>query len=258
MGFSLGGALGGGLLGGPAGALAGGFLGGGGGLFGTSKGNTTSTTTSQPWSEVQPYMKDIFKLGQGLYNQNYVSPYTTQAQTLTANRALNGSPLMQSGNNLLGQTISGQFLDPYSNPYFSGALNRTLGDVKSQINSNFRGDNFGSSAHQEWLGRGLSDAALPMLANQYNQERSNQNAALGLLPTYANQDYTDLNALSGVGAQQEASPWNNLFRYQQAISGFGNTGGTTTTTNPYYVNNTANTLGAVTNLGMAGKLFGLF
>lgn len=229
-----------------------------GGLLGTKQGSTTSTQTSEPWGKAQPYMTDVFRLGQNLYNKNFTSPFTTQAQDLTANRALTGSPLMQNAQSQLGSTISGDYLNPYSNPFFGGALNQTMGDVTSKINSQFTGDNFGSSAHQEWLGRGLTNAALPMLSQFYNTERGNQMNALGMAPTYANQDYADLDRLAAVGQQQESDPWNDLFKYQQAISGFGNLGGTTTTTQPYSQNNTANTLGTLVNLGMLGKMFKVF
>lgn len=223
---------------------------------GKGKGTTQTTQTSEPWSKAQPYMTDVMKLGQNLYNQNYVSPYTTQAQNLTANRALQGSPLMRNASSQLGSTISGNYLDPYKNPYFSGALSQAMGDVKSQINSQFTGDNFGSSAHQEWLGKGLTNAAMPMLANFYNSERGNQMNAMGMAPAFAQQDYSDLDRLGGVGAQQESSPWDNLFRYQQAVSGFGNTGGTTTSQQPYYQNQMANALGTGLNAAMLFKVLG--
>lgn len=229
-----------------------------GGLLGTSKGTTTTTQNSQPWAAVQPYMRDVFSRGQSLYNQNFTSPYTTQAQTGIADRAMDGSPLVNQAQNQALSTIRGDYLDPYSNPYFGGALNQTLGDVQSRINSQFRGDNFGSSAHQEWLGRGLTNAAMPMLSQFYNTERGNQMNAMGMAPGLANQDYTDLDRLLGVGQMQEDDPWKDLMRYQGAISGFGNLGGTTTTEQPYFQNNTANTLGTLTNAALLGKIFKVF
>src|SRR3569833_1949657 len=59
------------MVGGPAGAAIGAGLGdkvGGGGLLGTKQKDQTTTTA--PWSPQQPYLQDIFKQGQSLYNQN--------------------------------------------------------------------------------------------------------------------------------------------------------------------------------------------
>jgi hypothetical protein len=196
------------------------------GLFGTEKG--TTTTKSAPWEPQQPYLQNLFSRGNSLYGQSQDSPY----QTLLNNRMNQPSPITNAGQGLALNALQGKFLDPYSNPHFSGALNQTLGNVRSQINSQFTGDNFGNSAHQEWLGRGLTNAALPMLANQYNAERANQMGVLGMSPQIANQDLD-------LAQRAEQAPWQNLFNFQQAVS--GNYGGTQET--PYYINNTANTLG---------------
>lgn len=209
------------------------------GLFGTQQGAVPYNTTQSPWGPQQSYLKDIFAKAKGQYGASQSSPFASFLQ----NAATQGTPLTNAGQNTLLGTARGDYLDPYSNPYFSGALNQTLGDVKSQINSNFRGDNFGNSAHQEWLGRGLTNAALPMLSNQYNSERSNQLGAVGMIPSYENQN---LQLMQMANDQ----PWKNLSNYGQLVS--GQYGGTTNSEQPYFQNNTATTLGALA--GGAGLL----
>jgi hypothetical protein len=87
-------------------------------------------------------------------------------------------------------------------------------------------------------------------AQAYQQERQNQLNATQLAPTL---DYSNLQALGGVGSQEEAraqaqynSPLQNLQAYQALISGQG--GGTTQGQTPYFTNPFANALG----LGLGG------
>jgi hypothetical protein len=120
-----------------------------------------------------------------------------------------------------------------------------MNSARSQINSQFTGDNYGNSAHQEWLGKGLLNAASPF----YESERQRQQGATALAPTLANQDYSDISQLGQAGASQDAyqqrvtdQPWDQLFRYQQAL-GTGS-GGVSNTQQPYFTNPTASALGA--------------
>jgi hypothetical protein len=192
--------------------------------LGAKQGTTQTTQTSSPWDPQQPYIKKLFSRADQTYNAN-------------ANPDMG---LLNAASGQVGDTISGKYLDPYSNPYFGGALDRTMGDIKTKVNANFQGDNFGNSAHQEWLGKSLSDAALPTVANQYNAERGNQMQATGMAP-----------GLSTTSAQ---FPWMNLQNYQQAIS--GNYGGTQTGQTPYFTNPGATAaglgLGALSLMGAGG------
>jgi hypothetical protein len=88
-------------------------------------------------------------------------------------------------------------------------------------------------------------AATNAYGQAYNTERQNQLQATQLAPSM---DYANLQALGGVGAQQEAraqsqynSPWSNLQAYQALISGQG--GGTTQGQSPYFTNPLAGALG---------------
>ena len=193
--------------------------------LGSKQGSTKSTQVTEPWKAQQPHLRNLFQRAEN----------TFQAQ---------GAPdmgLLNAANTQLQNTISGENLDPLSNPHFAGALNRTMGDVTAKINSQFSGDNFGSSAHQEWLGRGLTEATLPMLANQFNMERQNQMAATGMAPSLsvATADF----------------PWRNLQNFQSAVS--GNFGGTTTAEQPFFRNPLGEALGMGVGALALGKGFGL-
>jgi hypothetical protein len=226
----------------------------GGLLGGKNKGGSTTTVQSnEPWAGVQPYLTGTLfpQAKTALQNSptiGSVSPLTQQYQSLMANRATSGSPLdaYAQQNNLA--TLRGDYLSPDSNPYLKSSVDDALGMARSSINSQFGGDNFGNSAHQEWLGRGLGSVATNAYMQNYQQERQRQLGAQALAPTLANQDYTNLNALGQVGQQQDTrsqaeadAPWTALQRFQQLISGQG--GGSSQTQTPYYTNPAANALG---------------
>jgi hypothetical protein len=234
-------------------------------LLGGGSQQQTNTTTNEPWAAMQPYMRDVFAQGQGLYNSSgglaSLSPETRQAQGLYAQRAQTGSPITGAAQGLAGSILRGEQLDPNNSPYFSGGLNSILGDVKGQLNSQFRGNNYGTSAHQEWLSKGLTNAAAPYFQQSYENNLNRQYGLLSQAPDLANMDYGDIGILSTLGAQKDAraqaerdAPWANLQRYQQAIGGFGNPGSTTNT--PYHTNPTGELLGNAANLAVLGKMLG--
>ena len=215
-------------------ALAGGVIGAVGSNSAAKKASQAqSTTTNTPWSGVQPYLSRGYSGAEGLLNQGY--PQDTQA--LLRARGLFGSPVTQEAQNLAGSTMRGDYLN--SNPFLNDSVSQAMGMAKSQINSQFAGNNYGSSAHQEWLGKGLMNAALPQLSQNYENERGRQFAALSQAPALAGMDYQNLGAMQ----QADFMPWDWLQRYQQTIGGLQSGGGTSTTQNPYFTNPANSALG---------------
>ena len=245
----------------------------GGALLGGSQqsGTTNQTTTSAPWSGVQPYLKDLFQKAQGYqqsggYQGPYIAPqsqYTQQAIEQQANLANSGG-LVGQAQNQLGQTIGGDYLSPSSNPYLRSTLDQLTGNALRATNKQFSGDNFGSSANQEWLAKNITDATAPYLSSLYTGERTNQLNALNLAP---NLQYANVNQLGQAGAQQDAyrqaaiqaaqqkaqQPFNLLSQYQQLVSGQG--GGTSTTSTPYYTNPYATAVGGALSGYQLGQMF---
>lgn len=209
----------------------------------------TTTTTANPWAGAQPYLNSGLQRAEGIYTNQ--PQQIGQAQQMQTQRAISGSPLDAAAqqNNL--QTLQGNFLSPDSNPYLKGAVNTAMGDVRGQINSQFQGDNYGNSAHQEWLGKGLMNAAAPIYAQNYQQERQRQLGAQALAPTLAGQDYANIAQLYQAGN----IPMDQLQRYMQMAQGAGGLGGTSSS--PYYTNPAAGALGgAVGGLGLYNSLGG--
>jgi len=192
---------------------------------------------------------------------------------LTAARARAGSPVMNEAQNNLQATLRGDYLNADSNPYLKGAVDNALRDVQSRVNTQFAGNNYGGSAHQEWLGRNLAETSLPIYAQNYDQERQRQMQANLFAPQMAQSDYMDLNALLGVGDTRQAinqqgldvryDLWNQLQQYPyaqldvlgNAVAGSPGMQSTSTGPNPYQSNRTANALGgAAAGAGIGASL----
>lgn len=249
--------------------------------MGSSGGQQTQT--SGPPGYVEPFAKDALVSAKTLANVPYqaypgqrIAPLNSQQEQglqMTEQRALSGSPVMNAANRNLQDTLNGNYLNAESNPYLSGAVNKALGDVQTRVNSQFSGNNFGGTAHQEWLGSQLADAALPIYAQNYDNERQRQMQANLFAPQAAQSDYNDLQALLGVGDVRQANTqqnldylynqWNEqrgyrdsqLDKFIQRVYGYP--GSQTTGPNPYAQNRTASALGgAAAGAGLGGALGG--
>lgn len=246
-----------------------------------SSGGGTTTTKSEPPDYVKPYSVGYLNQASNVANLPY-QPYTgariadfTPSQQLgfgmSQQNAINSAPLADQSNRSLSDTINGNYLNADSNPYLKGAVDTALGDVQSKVNSQFSGNNYGSSAHEQWLGQNLADRALPIYAQNYQNERGNQMNASMYAPNLVN---TNIASMQAGGGQQQAlnQSLNDLgynefqsalgFPYQQlntvgsalgASSGYGSSTGP----NPYQTNRLAAGLGgAATGGALGGMLAG--
>lgn len=227
---------------------------------GKGGGSQTSTTTNTPWAGVQPYITDYLKQAQGQNQKPFdfndgdqIAPFSPEQQyglSMTTQRAINGSPVMNAAQGNAYNTLQGNFMSPDSNPWLKQNVDTALGDVQGRINSQFGNNNFGGTAHQEGLTRDLGRTAAGMYGANYDQERSRQMSAMGMAPQMAESDYRDAQALLGVGdarqglAQSYLDQANGLFgannnygqqqldAYGRAVSIGMGAGGTSSTTSP--------------------------
>jgi hypothetical protein len=145
-------------------------------------------------------------------------------------------------------------------------VQQALNQVQSNVSGRFAGENYGGSANQEWLGKQLAGTALPIYAQQYQNERQNQLNALSMAPGL---QQANLQQLLGAGALQENrgqqeigaaqqqfyAPWDVLGRYAQVL-GQIQTPNSGTTSVPYYTNPTANLLGGALGGAQLGSQIG--
>lgn len=186
----------------------------------------TTSNTSQPLPWVQPYMQDYLARGQEVANQPYQqspgtytapNPYLMGGWGATANRAMQGSPVMGAANTLAQGTMQGQYLN--SNPYLQQNISDAQGDLTRAWNqvqkpawdtAMQRSGSYGNTGiaqanqfAQSDLQRNLGRVASDMRGQNYAQERGFMQQALGMAPHLAQQDYVDSQALLGVGQQAQ-------------------------------------------------------
>lgn len=251
------------------GSIIGAGIGAAASLLGGREKSQTVTQNTDPWGPQQGYLTDIFGQGQKLYQQGAFpgpytapwSPFSSQAASNLGTQAMDPNNLVAQAQRNLGATIGGDYLNVDSNPYLQGAVQTGLNQVRQNVNQQFGGENFGSSANQGWLMKQGAEYALPIYAQNYARERQNQLTALGMAPSLQAANIAQLGQagnIQDVRAEQERagaerqfySPWDVLARYQGAVS--GNYGGTRNTTSPYYYNPWTSMLGG----GLAGAQIG--
>jgi hypothetical protein len=173
------------------------------------KGSSTTSSTVK----VPEYLDKELQYGLGqarnLYNkgapkffsgQTYANfnPLQTEALDATAARARDGSPLIDASQDLTQRTINGEFLN--NNPYLDQLLERYGAKANQQVLGSFNASGrMGSGANTQTAIQAVSDATLPYLFENYQNERGLQTQASQFAPSLAATDYQDLAALSGVG-----------------------------------------------------------
>jgi hypothetical protein len=255
----------------------------------------TYTTTSAPLPWQEPYLQDYMGRAMDLANQPYnPSPqtYTGPNNALqaswqaTANRAMQGSPVMSQANQQLTNIMGGGFMG--GNPFLNQQIESAQGDLLRSYNlmqkpawdKAMQGSgSFGNTGVMEYqqnaqndLMRNLGRIGSDMRFQNYATERGLMQNALGMAPTFANQDYVDANALQNVGQQmqgfdqgqadqnyrwwQESQnfPRQQLAQYGQALGVGG--GGTQTQTAPDPSKGSQLLGGALTGAALYKMLFG--
>jgi len=184
-------------------------------------------TSSNIDPAIQPYLGYGLTEAQRLYQaggpqyyggQTYVSPSTTTQTGLQAleARAKLGNPLLQSAQNQLQSTVSGEFLG--GNPFFQGAFapaakaaesqfKQSLGDIAGKASLAGR---YGSGAMGSLQDRAtgaftqsLANTAGQLAYQNYDAERARQQAATLASPAMASADYQDIQQLINAGQARE-------------------------------------------------------
>jgi hypothetical protein len=236
--------------------------------------STTSVTTQELPEWIQPYAEQLLSKGVATSERPYeayggqrISPLSQEQEMGlqgTTNRALYGNQAVNTGEQMLTNTLGGGYLTPETNPYLQRNVNTAMSNVAGRLNSQFnRPGAYGNTAHQETMARSLGDVASQMYGQNYGMERGNQMNAANQALGYGQADYQDLNALLAAGdtrrnysqdvLNEQYGNWQEQQNYplrQLDILGntigmsMGNTGTTTATgPNPYQGSTAANLLG---------------
>lgn len=205
----------------------------------TSESSQTAKSVSDPWAPAQPALQGI--LGQlapmvqnvGLsgaqtgaidqlqQNAQQGNPFADQISAYAKSMLAGGGANDQAGNISGNLSTYQNQLTPYAsgsmvgnNPALKAQLDTIMSDVGNSINSQFAAAGRDmSGANQQAYGRGVAQGIAPVLANQYNQDVSNQinaagslygagNTSAGLLSALTQQG--NINQGTGVAATQDA------------------------------------------------------
>ena len=186
--------------------------------------------------------------------QAYGGPRVASMSGMTA-AGLGGMFGQQGASNSMGylnDVIGGKYLAA-DNPYLSQLTDSIKSQVMPGINSQFSASGMsGSTLHQGSLARGMSDALAQPLFAQYNNERNQQMQAAGMLPgidTAAQQarvaagqtaegyDQRNYDAQKAAYDEAQARRAQQLQLGSGVLSQIGGVGGTTTTNQSGYTNN---------------------
>lgn len=200
------------------------------------KKSTKTTSTSAPWAPAQPL---LLGAGQGISNivngnqgnlSNIESGITGSTIPGLQQQIAQTGQQLQPGMDFINSTLGGQYLN--SNPYVQDMANFAGQQAGNAVNSSFSmAGRTGSGANQTDLARGVTQAELQPLMQNYQNERGLQTQAAGMLPGYTSAQYAGYTPL--LGAQQLAGqlPYYGANAYGN-MAGLYNGYGTQTSTQP--------------------------
>jgi len=194
----------------------------------TGAGTGTAATTTPGGYYTNILTGENVPYGSYLPYQSNIAPLSIEQQlglSGITGRAISGSPLIGSAQNMIYNTLGGSYLNPATNPWLSQTFQQGAEDLSRQYFNDLmpqvqsaatRAGAFGGS--QDTLMRGevgrnygdaLSNLATGIYGGAYDKERANQMQASYFAPSLAAEDYKDMQALLGVGDVQR--------EYQQAL-----------------------------------------
>jgi len=171
-------------------------------------GGSSETTTSGPPDWAVPYFKDYLNASQGVASIPYqgydkstvadMNPYQVAGYNAQAQRALQGSPVMDAASGELQKTLSGGYLN--NNPYLNGMVDLASKDVlRNMTGIDARSGSFGNSGVAGVTAEALGNVATNIRGQDYAAERGRMSNAINQAPGIANQDYIDASALQQAG-----------------------------------------------------------
>lgn len=227
----------------------------------SSKKKTTTESKNEPWSAAKPYITDLYSQAQTAFNNTDRGPYTgelyagpTAAQlgAVDQYKAAAANPQVNAGQQMgwdgarsvydnAQATLSGQFMDPASNPYLKQAVEAATRPIEERLTRSilpsiqdqsiaqgaYGGSGYGTAqalAMSDWSQQS-ADVASKIYAQNYAQERQYQMQAasqianaLALQEGGTNAGLSGANLLGQAGSQEQA--WQqaaldaNLQKYQ--------------------------------------------
>lgn len=267
----------------------------------------TQQTSNAPWATQQGFLEKGFKGAETdvlnrpmefFPDQTFVSPSSQTEASLTGmeQRANATSPLLSGMQNVIGDTLSGQYLQG-GNPAYGAMVDRATrpmidnfqNNIVPTINGGFsEAGRYGSGIARQGqldrqadiLTRNIGDVSANLAFQNYGNERAAMGQAAQMAPGAYDASFADLGKLGQVGQAREGfagqelqdeinrfnfeqmEPQNRLGQYMGLVG--GGYGGTSTTVSPVQRGNPLMQIAGLGSMGvgMANALgnpsFGLF
>lgn len=180
------------------------------GLFGSAP--------EAPKPEIMPEFREAAGRAGGLsawlLRNSYLGPYKGDwvadlnpgqeaAMDAIYDRGMAGSPLTKQAQGYASDVLSGKYLSG-GNPYLEKAMAAARDDIGREVGGAFStGGMAGSPMHQQYLTEAWSDATAPLLFQNYENERQNQQQMAGLSGELADADFAGLQRALGVSGQRQ-------------------------------------------------------
>lgn len=243
-------------------------------MSGNDSSSGGNVTRVDPWKEQQPYLQGLYSGAQNLYNQNLMRPFegstvagrsapTTAGEQYTLDYAQHLMPqVAQQQREAWQQQLQAPNVE--SNPHLAGFTQAALRPIQQNYEENIR-PNLQSRAIQAGAYGGanadlvnaqaardhqntIADTTSRIYMDAYNRGMSSQANAIGMAPAVTSTGLAPGQAISAVGAQQDADaqrrlddsvrlwreqgnlPWQQLSNFSALIQ--GNPGSVTTAPSP--------------------------
>lgn len=201
------------------------------------------TINTDPWTELQPFLKDVYGEAERLYRQGGQSffpystvvpnaPQTDMANRLTTQQAMDPRLVQQAaqeysktaGGGYVGQGPANDYYagvmggDTRDSPYLKGMYENRLNDLRSNLGSVYQGaGGTGSGIEAQMFGQGATQALQDVYGSHYERALDREMGAAGALTdTYGRERQQQMAAAAGLPAMYQAQ-----FMPAQALYGVG-------------------------------------
>ena len=165
------------------------------------KKSTKTTSSSTPWAPAQPILtgagNQILQTAQNNQgNLNNIEGSLTGTLPGLQTAIGNTGSTLGAGSSYLDSVLGGNYLN--SDPYAQGLAQFAGQQAGNAVNSTFsQYGRTGSGNHATDLARGVTQAELQPLMQNYQSERANQQAAAGMMPSYYGAQFAGYPSLTG-------------------------------------------------------------
>lgn len=191
-----------------------------GGKGGKGQDTQVQQQTTEPPAYVLPHLQAGAGAAYDLFRQGprYVpfSQQTNQAMNMQQNRALSGSPVVDSAQNLASDTLNGNYLN--SNPYLDSTFDRAAGAVNRSLDETYARSGRDLDSNMGVRSDQLNNLATSIYGGNYQAERDRQMGAMSSAIPLGREDYYDISQLGDVGAAVEGQAGNIIDAPYSAVN----------------------------------------